>query len=187
VFYVFEADLAISLPSVPRPGGLVVRLFRGNQDLPSVCSALVPTGLEAGEITRRLQRGDLVSIAFLSDQVVAYTWMTFADAVFTEIGMMMRVNAGEAVQYDTLVLPAWRGQGLQLPLNEPVLRYARQNGYVRTLAWVEALNIRSVKSQIRTGKRKLMTIVSLKLPGMRRAWNVSLGASLRSRLYSPVS
>jgi GNAT superfamily N-acetyltransferase len=183
VFHIFVFDLKDSLPSVPHPSGLVVRLFRGEKDSAAVFSALLSTGFTASELARRLQRGDLVAVAFLGDQVVAYTWMTFVDASFMEIGMMLRVDAGEAVQYDTLVLAPWRGQGLQFPLNEPVLKYAKENGYLRTLAWVDALNIRSVKNQLRTGKRILMTVVSLRLPGVRKAWNFSLGARLRSRLY----
>jgi GNAT superfamily N-acetyltransferase len=183
IFYVFEADLTGPLRSERQPDGLVVRLFQGSADSAEVCAALVSTGLSANDVTQRLQHGDLVSIAFVQGRVAAYTWMTFIDAWFQEIRMTLVVHDREAVQYDTLVLPAFRGQGLQFLLNAPVLEYAKQKGYVRTLAWVDALNIRSYKNQMKTGKRKIMTIVSVRFPGVQRVWNFSLGTPLRERLH----
>jgi GNAT superfamily N-acetyltransferase len=183
IFYIFEADLTGPLRSERQSHGLVVRLFQGSVDSAEVCTALASTGLPANDVAQRLQHGDLVSIAFVQGQVAAYTWMTFVDAWFQEIGMTLVVRDREAVQYDTLVLPAFRGQGLQSLLNAPVLEYAKRKGYLRTLAWVDALNIRSHKNQVKTRKRKVMTIVSVRFPGVQRVWNFSLGTPLRERLH----
>lgn len=183
VVYVFAGDVTSELPTAPPRSGVEVRLFRGESDASTACATLASAGLEASEVTRRLRQGDLVSVAFVHGQVAGYTWMTFTDAPFHEIGRTFRVGAHEAVQYDALVVREFRGRGLQFVMNAPVLEYARQSGLARTLSWVDAFNARSHKTQLRTGKRKIMTIVSVKLPGTQRRWNFALGTRLSTRVY----
>jgi hypothetical protein len=58
-------------------------------------------------------------------------------------------------------LPRWRGRGLNYPLSLPISRYLFEHGYCRTLSWVSALNTRSLRIQLRQGKRKIAIILGL--------------------------
>jgi L-amino acid N-acyltransferase YncA len=75
-------------------------------------------------------------------------------------------------------MPRWRGRGLQYPLTVPLFRYLSEQGYRRSLHWVNALNTRSLKNQRRQGKRKIATIVSSPLVGIVHLRNVSPEASI---------
>jgi hypothetical protein len=49
-----------------------------------------------------------------------------------------------------------------------MLDYARDLGLAGTTSYVNALNTRSRKNQIRTGRKKVLTLVSVRLPGTRK-------------------
>jgi hypothetical protein len=82
-------------------------------------------------------------------------------------------------------MPRWRGRGLHYPLTLPVLRYLSEQGYRRTLAWVNALNTRSLKNQRWRGNRKLATIVSSPLLGLFHLRHVSPEADITLEKKKP--
>jgi len=181
--YVFEGDLSQQRPSLPATPGFLVRLYRGGADLQTAIDVLVPAGLGAADISARLQRGDLVAVGFIEDQLVAYTWASFTEARVKELGMTLCARADEIIQYETLVLKPFRRHGLQFAVAKPVLDYAQEHGYARTLAWVNVLNRPSCKNQRKWGKRVLLTAVSLGIPGTQHRWTFSLGAPLDSLFF----
>jgi hypothetical protein len=75
--------------------------------------------------------------------------------------------------------------GLHYPLTVPVLRYLSEQGYRRTLGWVNALNTRALKNQRRQGKRKIATIVSSPLLGLAHLRNVSPEAGITLEKKKP--
>lgn len=79
--------------------------------------------------------------------------------------MKLCARADEIIQYDMLVLKPFRRHGLQFAVAKPVLDYAQEHGYARTLAWVNVLNRPSCNNQWKWGKRVLLTAVSLQIPG----------------------
>jgi GNAT superfamily N-acetyltransferase len=184
-FAFFEADLERIVVEMPPGTKLEPRLFRGAGSVQNVCDLLESMGNTRGELEKRMLRGDLVSIGFVGAEAVAYTWMTFSDVDVHELGLRLRLQPGEAVQYDTFVAPKWRGRGFQFALNVPVLNYAREHGYRKTLAWVHVLNTRSFKNQVRSGKRVIQKVISLKPPGTKRSVTLRLPGALRSRLIVP--
>ena len=181
-FAFFEADLDRTSVAMPTGTQLEPRLFQGPQDTQTVCELLVSMGVERNEIEKRMRRGDIVSVGFVGDEAVAYTWITFVDADVRELDLLLELEPDELVQYDTFVAPKWRGRGFQYPLNVPVLNYAREHGYRKTLAWVHVLNTRSFKNQLRSGKRVIQKVIALRLPGMKRRLVFRLPGKLRSRL-----
>lgn len=181
----FEADLALTEVQMPPGTILNPRLFAGTSQLSAVWRFLGPLGKDQTTLERRLENGDIVSIGFVEGEAVAYTWMTFKEGDVSELGLKLRLEPGEAVQYDTFVAPQWRGQGFQYPLNVPILNYAREQGYKKTLAWVHVLNTRSFKNQLRSGKRVIQKVVALRFPGLMRPWLIRLPGALCSRLTSP--
>jgi GNAT superfamily N-acetyltransferase len=178
----FEADLATTELRIPKDTALRPRLFIGISQTDTVCRLLSPLGKDPAELERRMLRGDLVSIGFVADEPVAYTWMTFKEGDVSELGLKVRLHTGEAVQYDTYVAPQWRGHGFQYPLNVPILNYAREHGFTKTLAWVHVLNTRSFKNQIRYGKRVVQKVISIRIPGLRNSLLIRFPGELRSRL-----
>jgi GNAT superfamily N-acetyltransferase len=179
-YYVFEADLSRQRPALPAKPGFFVRLYRGGADLQAAIDVLVPAGLGAADISARLKRGDLVAVGVIGDRLVAYTWASFTEARVKELGMKLCARADEVIQYDTLVLKPFRRHGLQFAVAEPVLDYAQQHGYARTLSWVNVLNRASCKNQRRWGKKVLLTAILLEIPGTQHRWTFSLGAPLDS-------
>jgi len=181
-YCVFEADLSRQLPSGPAPPCFFFRLYRGEADSQAAIEVLIPAGLAASDVSARLQRGDVVSVGFIGNQTAAYTWASFSEARVRELGMDIRARPGDVIQYDTLVLEPFRRCGLQFAVAKPVLDYALQQGYTRTLAWVNVLNRASYKNQRKWGKRLLLTVVLVKIPGTRHSRIFSLGAPLHSVL-----
>jgi predicted GNAT family acetyltransferase len=178
----FEADLDHTVVAMPAGTHLSPRLFQGPSETEQVCDLLAAMDNSPEELQRRMRRGDLVCIGFVGDEPVAYTWMTFQNANVNELDLVLRLEPGELVQYDTFVSPQWRGRGFQYPLNVPGLNYAREHGYRKTLAWVHVLNTRSFKNQVRSGKRVIQKVFAVRLPGTKRRLVVRLPGKLRSRL-----
>jgi GNAT superfamily N-acetyltransferase len=126
-----------------------------------------------------MRRGDLVALALTDDgELAGYAWTTFTDGWIPEVRAGLSLRSGEVVGFDTLVMPRWRGRGLQYPLTVPLFRYLSEQGYRRSLHWVNALNTRSLKNQRRQGKRKIATIVSSPLFGLVHLRNVSPDAHI---------
>jgi hypothetical protein len=181
VYHIVEFDLARAreLSSAPLPAGITVRLFRGEGEISPVAALLVEAGLPAATVEQRMRRGDLVALALTADEeLVAYAWTTFTDGWIPQVRAGLPLRSDAAVRFDTLVMPRWRGMGLHYPLTVPVLRYLSEQGYRRTLGWVNALNTRALKNQRRQGKRKIATIVSSPLLGLVHLRNVSPEADI---------
>jgi hypothetical protein len=177
VYYVFELELAgahkRSNSTTQLPAGITVRLFHGQEEMGWVAGKLSCGGLPTATIEQRMRRGDLVALALANEELAAYTWITFTDAWLPEVGATLPLRRNEAVQFDTLVMPHWRGKGLHYPLTAPVFRFLCEQGYRRTLNLVNALNTRPLKTQVRQGKRKIATVISSPFLGVVRLRNIS--------------
>jgi GNAT superfamily N-acetyltransferase len=178
VYYVFEFELdrahKLSDSTKPLPEGIGVRLFQGEEEIGWVAGKLSCVGLPTATTEQRMRQGDLVALALANDEeLAAYTWTTFTDAWIPDVGATLPLRRDEALRFDTLVMPQWRGKGLHYPLTAPVFRFLRDQGYRRTLTLVNALNTRPLKTQIRQGKRKVATIISSPILGIVRVRNIS--------------
>jgi hypothetical protein len=176
VYYIFEFDLARAHELSPAllPAGITIRLFRGEREISPVATLLV----EAGLYCRDRRATDDWKLA-------AYAWATFTGVWIPELCAGLPLRSDEAVRFDTLVMPRWRGRGLHYPLTVPVLRYLSEQGYRRTLVWVNALNTRSLKNQRWRGNRKIATIVSSPLLGLFHLRNVSPEADITVQKKKP--
>jgi hypothetical protein len=168
--FAFDLEHASELSSGIRqlPQGTTVSILRGLDDLEPASAALRLAAMPSSTIKRRLTRGDAVAVAFVGKELAAYTWVTFKEVWISEIRRTLVLRDDEAVQFDTLVMPRWRGKGLQYGLTLPVLQDLAQRKYRRTLAWVNWFNQRSMKNQIRQGKRRISTIISV--PAVDLVW-----------------
>ena len=186
VYHVFDFNLAsvYQLPATQFPPGVTLRLFRGEGDVTYVAPMLARAGMSLKTVEHRMRRGDLAAIVLADDEeLAAYSWTTFAEAWIAEVRATLPLRSDEAARYDSLVMPRWRGRGLNYPLSLPISRYLFEHGYRRTLSWVSALNTRSLRTQLRQGKRKIATIVSSPLLGFVHLRNLSpaVGITLERR------
>jgi hypothetical protein len=72
--------------------------------------------------------------------LAAFSWTTCAVSWIAELRATLPLRRDEAVRYDSLLLPRWRGRGLNYPRNLPIARYLFEHRYRRTLSSVSALN-----------------------------------------------
>jgi len=186
VYYVFEFELANvhQLPAKDFPAGIALRLFRGEADAAYVAAKLSPAGVLRSTVEERMQRGDLAALILANDEeLVAYSWTTFGDVWLPEVGATLPLRHDEAVRFDSMMMPRWRGRGFNYILSIPISRYLHDQGYRRTFSWVHVLNRRSLKTQLRQGKRKVAIIVSSPVLGTFRVRNLSPhgGITLKKR------
>jgi len=171
VHYIFETDLTraheLNDPGRSLPQGFAIRIFRGENEIGPVAGKLKRAGMASAALMERMKRGDLVVVVFdEEDEVGAYAWTTFTDVWMKEIGAALLLGRDETSGYDTFVLPRWRGKGLQYSLNARRFQHLSEHGHRRGLNWVNALNIRSLKSQRSLRKRKVATVFSVPMIGM---------------------
>jgi GNAT superfamily N-acetyltransferase len=174
VYYVVEFDLARAnqLPAAPLPASVVISFFRG-QEISPFTALLAESGLLAATVEQRMRRGDLVVLALTDDgELAGYAWTTFTDAWMPEVRATLPLRSDEVALFDGLVIPKWRGKGLYYPLTVAVFQYLSEQGYRRTLSWINALNTRSLKNQQRQGRRKIATIACAQVLGLVRMCNV---------------
>jgi hypothetical protein len=137
-----------------------------NSDRSRLFGLLARGGLRRSTVEERLNRSDLLVLAVAHGELAACTWTTFTRAWISEARRWMLLRNDEAVQFDTLVMPSWRGKGLQYGVTLPALQHLASLGYRRTLAWVNARNTRSIRNQLSQGKRKVAVIRSSPLFGL---------------------
>jgi len=181
VIYVFERSLSDSPSEYPIPEGISISSFRGEHDLLKAQSDLGPY---CEYVETRLSRGDIAVVAYAGDEVAGYAWMSLSNIWVDEVEMMAIVRKGEIVHYDSFVRPIWRGHGLSTCLFVAARHYARLEGCDRTLSWISALNVQSLKTAQRLRPflfEKRMILLSIKTVGMRRRKNFALRGSLRGR------
>jgi len=171
IHYLFDIDLTrvheLTPPKRQLPPGLMIRICRGENEIGPLASNLKRAGVSSAMLTERIKRDDFVVIAFdEKDEIAAYSWTTFTDAWMKEIQATLLLGRHESFGIDTFVLPLWRGKGLQYALEASKYRHLSELGYRRLMNHVNALNSRSLRTQVSEHKRKLATIYSVPIAGV---------------------
>lgn len=184
VHYVFERDLTRVHELTPLtrqlPPGLTIRICRGENEITPLASNLGRAGVSSAILAERIKRDDFVVIAFdEKDEIAAYSWATFTDVWMKEIRATLLLGRHESFGIDTFVLPLWRGKGLQYALETRKYRHLSELGYRRLINHVNALNSRSLKTQVSEHKRKVATIYSAPIAGVVVVRKCLLDAVLR--------
>jgi hypothetical protein len=190
MYYVFEFELASvnQIPAKEFPAGIALRLFRGEGDIAYVAATLSAAGVPVERVEERMRRGDLAALILANDEeLVAYSWTTFGHAWLAEVGATLPLRPDEAVRFDSMMMPRWRGKGFNYILSIPISRYLYEHGYRRTFSWVNALNTRSIKTQLRQGKRRIAIIISSPVFGIVRVRNLSPEAGITLERRKPAA
>ena len=175
--FVFDLALAGQLSSARHqlPPGIAIKIFLqpSTSEVDQVFALLAQAGISRRITQERLQRGDMLAVATADTAIAAYTWTTFSTAWIAEARRFLLLRNDQAVQFDTLVMPSWRGKGLQYALTVRVLQYLSKLEYRQTLAWVNARNVRSIRNQLSQGKRRIAMIKSCPFLGLVRMRRLS--------------
>lgn len=105
---------------------------------------------------------------FASDNLVGYSWLSFAGMVDLGWGLHFNLPDDMAYNYNGFTLPAFRGGGLQGLRHLAILKQAQLAGKTRLFAYVDHLNYRSLHGVRKSGYRYIGAINGLKRNGKLR-------------------
>jgi GNAT superfamily N-acetyltransferase len=185
VFYIVENDLRQLLPTSYARVPFEVRVYVGEKDLGKATTELSAMGeWTPVDIGPRFNRGDAVAVAYAGTEAVGYSWMCVASGLVLAFNTTWIVHPNEAVLYDSLVLPRWRGQGIHSCLDVAFNKYARKRGIVRTLGSMAIFNNQTLALAKHSGKPRIMTVVLVRIRWQHRVWGTAFGAPLDSRFQT---
>ncbi len=87
-------------------------------------------------VLQRFAGGRHCYIARIAGKLVTYGWVTFDEESIGELGLSIRLKAGEAYIWNCATLPAYRGQRLYPALLAHILRDLQRQGLCRV--WIGA-------------------------------------------------
>ena len=121
--------------------------------------------LDVAWIEAALDRGDLCTAVYLGGEVVGYTWNSFTTA--PHLGKVwVRFSRPYRYGYKTLVVPSYRGIGINRLLATASDQFCIDNGFGHTIAIVETHNFASkVASKKADGRRFIGFAGYLKVGG----------------------
>ena len=106
----------------------------------------------------RLERGDICVIAVLAGEIVASAWLTAqTDYTFT-LKRQIAPQSGTAYQSALYTLPAFRGLGIGLAVENAILLEARKMGYKKVTQFVAAANTGALHIARKLGYRPVREI-----------------------------
>jgi GNAT superfamily N-acetyltransferase len=187
---IYLTDLQKPLTEPYGKGKFHVRIFPGNfagyfaadkdrdvarEQLASLGEPL-PNNFDA-----RVNRGDALAIVYCGSEPVACGWMTFSSGMELAYGTTWILQSNEGTQYGAFVLPKWRGHGIFSVLNVALNTYAREHGVLRSVGSISVLNSQSLSMAKRLRKRKIMTVILVRIHGVGWTFRKAIGAPLHTR------
>lgn len=104
-------------------------------------------------VANALARGDLCIGAFDRGRLAAYTWRALSGPVAHRGGWEVTWKSGLVYRYKSLTLPEYRGLHLDAALSKNIDRHLAERGYPMGLSFVETVNLSSLRSVARKGRR----------------------------------
>jgi GNAT superfamily N-acetyltransferase len=182
---IYLTDLEQPLTAPYAKGKFDVRIFSGDQDRETERKQLGSLGPPLPDnFDARVNRGDALAIIYCGTEPVASGWMTFTSGMDMAYGLRWILQANEGTQYGSFVLPRWRGQGIFSLLNVALNTYAREHGVLRSIGSISVLNSQSLSMAKRLGKKKLMTVILVRVRGVGWTFQKAIGAPLHTRFTS---
>ncbi len=157
-----------SLPTGPEP--LVPATFMrvGPEIARELAQAM---GLdEAAMVLQRFARGRHCYIARVEGKLVTYGWVTFDEEGIGEIGLRIRLKAGEAYIWDCATLPAYRGLRLYPALLVHILGELYAAGLQRVWIGTDADNLPSQSGVALVGFLPVADVMLTRVLALRRPW-----------------
>jgi GNAT superfamily N-acetyltransferase len=187
LWHIYETNISKQAPEPYAKEEWATKICGIEEDADSLTTMIVSMGeLAGGEVTSRLARGHLAAVAFSDEQPVGYMWLAVSCLPEEIFDTSWVIRPGEAVRYNSFVIPAYRGRGVHSVLNAAANCYARQLGIATTLAAVSALNPQSMSLPKHYRRAIKMTVLFAKVRGTKWTIRRSFGAPLESRFRWPI-
>ena len=124
-------------------------------DIDYICRFLVRN--EPPHVIRMLwSEGHHCFVARYQGKVIAYDWIAFSSVQEEEYRVELKGN--DAFCLNAYTIPQHRGKGVHFALLRALLQFAEQSGKSRVFTAVSVFNVRSWKSHVRMGWRRVSTV-----------------------------
>jgi GNAT superfamily N-acetyltransferase len=112
---------------------------------------------EPPHVIRKLSsEGHHCFVARYDGKVIAYDWIAFSPVQEEEY--RIEISPGDAFCLNAYTIPQHRGKGVHFVLLRALLQFAAQAGKSRVFTAVSLFNVRSWKSHVRMGWRRISTL-----------------------------
>jgi GNAT superfamily N-acetyltransferase len=183
---IYETDISDQVPVPYGKDELTTRICGIVEKPEDLTAMFVSMGeLEAEEVAGRLSKGHLAAVAFSGEQPVGYMWLAFSSGPEMLFDTYWIVRAGEAVRYNSYVIPTFRGRGVHSVLNTLANCYAKSKGVTQTVAAVSLLNPQSLSLPKHYRRAVRMTVFLARVRWMNWTIRKAFGAPLESRFTWP--
>lgn len=188
VLNIYETNISAKISQPYSRESAEVGTYTAADDLSTIQPSLSSiNGLSGAQLAARFQRGDAVIVASFSGQPVGYMWLAFATGIELEFDTCWIIRSGEALRYDSFVIPSCRGRGVHSILNTAANSYARERGVIRTLGSTSALNPQSLSLPKHYNRAIAMTLLLVRFRFRSFTIRKSFRAPLASRFSWPGS
>jgi GNAT superfamily N-acetyltransferase len=186
VWHIYETDISKQVPQPYARDEFATRICGLAENPDSLAAMIASLGeLAPKEVASRLTRGHLAAVAFSGGQPVGYMWLAFSSVPEELFDSSWVIGPGEAVRYNSFVIPRFRGRGVHSLLNTAVNCYARGHGIVKTIGAVSMLNPQSLSLPKHYNRPVKMTVFFAKVRGINWTIRKSFGSPLESRFSWP--
>jgi len=187
LWHIYETDISLQAPRPYAREEWMTRICGIEEDVDSVATMIASMGeLAPGEVASRLSRGHLAAVAFSEEQPVGYMWLAISCLPELIFDTSWVIRPGEAVRYNSFVIPPFRGRGVHSVLNAAANCYARELGITRTFGAVSVLNPQSMSLPKHYRRAIKMTVLFVRVRGTKWTIRKSFGAPLDSRFSWPI-
>jgi GNAT superfamily N-acetyltransferase len=173
-YHFFEKDLTQPTPDLTARVPLEVR-EANLDDFERYEEAFAAGGVDLREARRRHERGDLCLIALSGNEPVSFDWSTFRPFYAPELDVTVDLGPGDAFGVFTFTLPEWRGKGIYPAIMSHKHRHLLSRGCSRTISYIAANNIQSLKGVQRAAQERTRTVWAIHVAGVKRPFR--LGAA----------
>ena len=111
------------------------------------------------------ERGDRCLLQFDGDTLVGYAWLAASSLVELTWGFHFNMSDDTVYNYKGFTAPAYRGKGFQPLRHLKLLEYVRGTGQHRLFAYVDQMNLSSLKGLKKSGYKKAGVLRCVKNQG----------------------
>jgi GNAT superfamily N-acetyltransferase len=182
IYHVVEHNLELDVEeSVAAEAGFPVKIFKLEHGVDRVVAELAPLlAHEPTEVAERLREGDAAMIAYHDNEVIGCCWAAFRRNVPLPLNTVWHIGPGEAVLYNSFVLPKWRGKRVHQSLDMAACADMREHGIRRVLGSMSALNPQTLSLAKRSGKQFVMKLFLVHVPLLGWTWRYATGRPLHA-------
>jgi GNAT superfamily N-acetyltransferase len=161
-------DLDQPLPLGPVPRVPVVFMRAGPEVAQELAQAMDHD--DPALVLQRFDHGRHCYVGRIEGTLVTYGWVTFDEEDIGELGLSIRLKAGEAYIWNCATQPAHRGQRLYPALLSHMVSELQHQGLHRVWIGADSDNLPSQSGMVLAGFQPVVDVVISRGPTMRRTW-----------------